>query len=264
MYCWLFVRSESGIIMSTAYLTKCLRTVCSEALLKGELHKHLWNIYIGMHKIYLPAYAYIFSPVMFHPSSLCTSVAYDVQIKRAVEETIVYILNVQRYNKHRDKANVTVTLNPYLVPLVCVCVWVHVCSWVCAVLSIFFSCLICHAMMISFTVIGTAVFLSLRLTEFCFFILGSDRLPEAAEQSEPKLRYRLLERCNHLSEEVSNCSWHHLKLWSSLDTPFGRHHPDSFLFFAFDLTGLVLSYYFKGVGRDLNHRCSKEREGACI
>ena len=113
VYCWLFVRSESGIIMSTAYLTKCLRTVCSEALLKGELHKHLWNIYIGMHKIYLPAYAYIFSPVMFHPSSLCTSVAYDVQIKRAVEETIVYILNVQRYNKHRDKANVTVTFQVY-------------------------------------------------------------------------------------------------------------------------------------------------------
>ena len=50
---------------------------------------------------------------MFHPSSLCTSVAYDVQIKRAVEETIVYILNVQRYNKHRDKANVTVTFQVY-------------------------------------------------------------------------------------------------------------------------------------------------------
>ena len=82
-----------------------------------------------MHKIYLPAYAYIFSPVMFHPSSLCTSVAYDVQIKRAVEETIVYILNVQRYNKHRDKANVTVTLNPYLVPLVCV--FVCVCEYTC-------------------------------------------------------------------------------------------------------------------------------------
>ncbi|XP_076464332.1 FHF complex subunit HOOK interacting protein 2A-like [Babylonia areolata] len=40
------------------------------------------------------------------------------------------------------------------------------------------------------------------LKEFCHFIVGSDRTPETAEQCEPKLKYRLLERCNHLSEEV--------------------------------------------------------------
>ncbi|KAK7109559.1 FHF complex subunit HOOK interacting protein 2A-like isoform X2 [Littorina saxatilis] len=43
---------------------------------------------------------------------------------------------------------------------------------------------------------------SALLKEFCFFILGTERTPEPVNQSEPKLRYRFLERCNHLSEEV--------------------------------------------------------------
>ena len=79
----------------------------------------------------------------------------------------------------------------------------------------------------------SCVFSLFVLTEFCFFILGSDRLPEAAEQSEPKLRYRLLERCNHLSEEVSYlyfCSWRHLKLTLPVDGILLI--PDSFLFFC--------------------------------
>ena len=33
-----------------------------------------------------------------------------------------------------------------------------------------------------------------------------------------------------------------------------------FCFFAFDLTGFVLSYYFRGICREQNHWCSKERE----
>ncbi|KAK7473350.1 hypothetical protein BaRGS_00020683 [Batillaria attramentaria] len=43
---------------------------------------------------------------------------------------------------------------------------------------------------------------SALLKEFCYFILGSDRTPEPVGCSEPVLRYRLLERFNHLSEEV--------------------------------------------------------------
>ncbi|KAL8615694.1 hypothetical protein ACOMHN_007447 [Nucella lapillus] len=51
------------------------------------------------------------------------------------------------------------------------------------------------------------------LKEFCYFILGPERTPELAEQGEPKLRYRLLERCNHLSEEVCLVT---LRLWDTL------------------------------------------------
>ena len=97
----------------------------------------------------------------------------------------------------------------------------------------------------------SCVFSLFVLTEFCFFILGSDRLPEAAEQSEPKLRYRLLERCNHLSEEVSYlyfCSWRHLKLTLPVDGILLI--PDSFLFFCIWLdwfcTELLLQRYLQG------------------
>lgn len=39
-------------------------------------------------------------------------------------------------------------------------------------------------------------------TEFCFFILGHERLPEQIGETTPEIRHRLIERCNHLSEEV--------------------------------------------------------------
>ena len=39
-------------------------------------------------------------------------------------------------------------------------------------------------------------------TEFCFFILGSERLPEQQEETTPEIRSRLIQRCDHLSEEV--------------------------------------------------------------
>lgn len=40
------------------------------------------------------------------------------------------------------------------------------------------------------------------LRELTYFMLGNERTPESVGEKEPALRYRLLERCNHLSEEV--------------------------------------------------------------
>ncbi|XP_061171517.1 FHF complex subunit HOOK interacting protein 2A-like isoform X2 [Saccostrea echinata] len=52
------------------------------------------------------------------------------------------------------------------------------------------------------------------LSEFCFFILGSERLPEQKEETtHPGIRDRLIERCNHLSEELSLIT---LKLFDTL------------------------------------------------
>lgn len=42
-----------------------------------------------------------------------------------------------------------------------------------------------------------------HLVELTYFMLGNERTPESVGEKEPHLRYRLLERCNHLSEEVS-------------------------------------------------------------
>lgn len=54
---------------------------------------------------------------------------------------------------------------------------------------------------------------SALLKEFCYFILGSDRTSEPVDCCQPVLRYRLLERFNHLSEEVCLVS---LRLFDTL------------------------------------------------
>lgn len=51
------------------------------------------------------------------------------------------------------------------------------------------------------------------LSEFCFFILGHERLPEQIGETTPEIRHRLIERCNHLSEELSLVT---LKLFDTL------------------------------------------------
>ncbi|XP_056005597.1 FHF complex subunit HOOK interacting protein 2A-like isoform X2 [Ostrea edulis] len=51
------------------------------------------------------------------------------------------------------------------------------------------------------------------LSEFCFFILGSERLPEQEGEITPGIRHRLIERCNHLSEELCLIT---LKLFDTL------------------------------------------------
>ncbi|BFY97831.1 hypothetical protein BsWGS_00871 [Bradybaena similaris] len=51
------------------------------------------------------------------------------------------------------------------------------------------------------------------LKEFCYFLLGSDRTLEVQNSPEHALKKRLLERCNHLSEEVCLAT---LKLFDTL------------------------------------------------
>ncbi|CAG5117910.1 unnamed protein product, partial [Candidula unifasciata] len=51
------------------------------------------------------------------------------------------------------------------------------------------------------------------LREFCYFLLGSDRTLEVQNSPEHALKKRLLERCNHLSEEVCIAT---LKLFDTL------------------------------------------------
>lgn len=44
--------------------------------------------------------------------------------------------------------------------------------------------------------------LIIDISEFCKFILGDDMQPETEGTDPCRVRKRLIERCNHLSEEV--------------------------------------------------------------
>ncbi|XP_052831783.1 FHF complex subunit HOOK interacting protein 2A isoform X2 [Octopus bimaculoides] len=54
---------------------------------------------------------------------------------------------------------------------------------------------------------------SILLSEFVRFILGDEKKPEKSQESSCKMKMRLIERCNHLSEEISLIS---LKLFDTL------------------------------------------------
>ena len=42
------------------------------------------------------------------------------------------------------------------------------------------------------------------LNEFVYFILGDNTSPEKPGDADHKIRHRLIERCDHLSDEASN------------------------------------------------------------
>lgn len=44
------------------------------------------------------------------------------------------------------------------------------------------------------------------LNEFVYFILGDNTSPEKPGDADHKIRHRLIERCDHLSDEANNLS----------------------------------------------------------
>ncbi|XP_062584155.1 FHF complex subunit HOOK interacting protein 2A-like, partial [Saccostrea cucullata] len=88
------------------------------------------------------------------------------------------------------------------------------------------------------------------LSEFCFFILGSERLPEQKEETtQPGIRDRLIEHCNHLSEELTLIT---LKLFDTL-----LQKDDEHIIHNLVLRNLLGRNYYKTDSNDRNNQQDK-------
>ncbi|KAL5021660.1 hypothetical protein ScPMuIL_000815 [Solemya velum] len=89
------------------------------------------------------------------------------------------------------------------------------------------------------------------LSEFCHFILGDDRSPEVPGEGPHKLRQRLIERCDHLSDEMSLVT---LKLFSTL-----LQKDDEHIFYNLILRNLASRSYFNcsDIAPEMSENCVK-------